>query len=93
MWEREASLTDEIQNSWMAGHPVQSLADVATNLKVLMSSLRWWSKEKFGVVTGELDKIRKRMEELGGDDQGAGLDEMRELRSCMDELLYREEMM
>jgi hypothetical protein len=36
MWEREASLTEEIQNSWMAGHPVQSLADVATDLKALV---------------------------------------------------------
>jgi hypothetical protein len=93
MWEREASLTEEIQNSWMAGHPVQSLADVATDLKALMSSLRRWSKEKFGAVTRGLDKIRKRIEELGGGDLGAGSDEIRELRSRMDELLYREEMM
>jgi hypothetical protein len=59
---------------------------------MLMSSLRRWSKEKFGAVNGELEKIRKRMEELGGDNLGSRLDEMRGLRLRMDELLYREEM-
>jgi Ni,Fe-hydrogenase III large subunit len=65
MWEREALLSEEIQNSLEASHPVQSLGDVAINLNLLMSSLRWWSKENFRVVIDELEKIRKHMEELG----------------------------
>jgi hypothetical protein len=60
---------------------------------MLMSSLRRWSKEKFGAVNGELEKTRKRMEELGGEDLGSGSDEMRGLRLRMDELLYYEEIM
>jgi hypothetical protein len=60
---------------------------------MLMSSLRRWSKEKFGAVNGELEKTRKRMEELGGEDLGSGSDEMRGLRFHMDELLYYEEIM
>jgi hypothetical protein len=92
MWEREALLSEEIQNSLEASHPVQSLGDVATNLKLLMLSLKRWSKQKFGAVTGELGKIRKPMEEVGDDDHGSGSDEMRDPRFHMDELLYHEEM-
>jgi hypothetical protein len=92
MWEREVSLIKEIHNSWEASHPVQSLGDVATNLKLLMLSLKRWSKQKFGAVTGELGKIRKPMEEVGDDDHGSGSDEMRDPRFHMDELLYHEEM-
>jgi hypothetical protein len=64
MWEREVSLPNEIQRAWEIGAPVQTLGDVASKLSSIMSSLRSWSKVKFGALLSELEKIRVRMEEL-----------------------------
>jgi hypothetical protein len=96
MWEHESLLTEEIKSAQRRGggacHSVQSLWDVAGNLKIVMSSLKRWSKEKFGAVTGKLEKIQKHMEELGCQDLGIDSNEMRELRQRMDGLIYREEL-
>jgi hypothetical protein len=40
MWECEPSLMDEIRTAWGEGHAVQSLGDVAGNLKIIMSSMK-----------------------------------------------------
>jgi hypothetical protein len=58
-----------------------------------MSSIRSWSKEKFGAVTSELLKIRRRMEVLNEQEPSETENELRCLRERMDELLYQEEMM
>jgi hypothetical protein len=58
MWEREPLLVEAIKNAWVAGDSVQTLRDVAGNLKTVMSSLTRWSKEKFGTVSAELERIR-----------------------------------
>jgi hypothetical protein len=58
-----------------------------------MSSLRSWSKEKFGAVTSELLKIRRRMEVLNEQEPSETENELRCLRERMDGLLYQEEMM
>jgi hypothetical protein len=93
MWEREESLPEEIRAAWADGTPVQTLDDIATNLRKVMISLRKWSSVKFGVVTKELKSIRKRMEELGEGTTMANQEEIRKITNRMDELLYREEMM
>jgi hypothetical protein len=93
MWEREESLPEEIRAAWADGTPVQTLDDIATNLRKVMISLRKWSSMKFGVVTKELKSIRKRMEELGEGTTTANQEEIRKITNRMDELLYREEMM
>jgi hypothetical protein len=69
MWEREPLLVEEIKNAWVAGDSVQTLRDVAGNLKTVMSSLTRWSKEKFGTVSAELElwtnsQEMQRMDEL-----------------------------
>jgi hypothetical protein len=64
MWERELSLPEEVRTAWAAGVPVQGLGDIAGNLKRVMHSLTRWSKEKFGAITQELDKLRERLEEV-----------------------------
>jgi hypothetical protein len=93
MWEREPSLPKEIKLAWAAGNPVHHLGDVAKNLTGVMQSLKRWSKQKFGAVTKELEKLRKRLEELTVNPQSANDDEINNTRIRMDEVLYREEMM
>jgi hypothetical protein len=58
-----------------------------------MSSLKPWSHEKFGGVTSELEKLKKRLEELNSLDANGNQEENWRIRKQMDELLYREEMM
>jgi hypothetical protein len=70
MWECEESLPAEIKSAWEAGAPVHDLGDLANALQRIMESLKRWSHEKFGAVTSELEKLRKRLEELNGQDPG-----------------------
>jgi hypothetical protein len=69
------------------------LGDIAVNLQGTMSSLKPWSHEKFGGVTSELEKLKKRLEELNSLDANGNQEENWRIRKQMDELLYREEMM
>jgi hypothetical protein len=93
MWEREASLSEEINKSWEASRSIHDLRDFAKSLKRVMVNLKSWSHIKFGAVTKEMSKIRKRMEELELQGPPGHAQELHTLRSRMDELLYREEMM
>jgi hypothetical protein len=43
---------------------IHDLGDVVGNLKKVMACLTSWSRDKFGAVTRELEKLRKRLEEL-----------------------------
>jgi hypothetical protein len=58
-----------------------------------MSALKTWSKEKFGVVTSELERLHKEPEELHQKDPKEVDADMEKIRNWMDELLYWEEMM
>jgi hypothetical protein len=66
MWEREDSLPNEIEHTWDAGVHARNLGEVAGKLKGVMSMLNTWSREKFGAVSSEIERIRKRLEELHG---------------------------
>jgi hypothetical protein len=84
MWDREESLPEEFrcawetgtlaQNlgefrcAWETGTLAQNLGDFAGKLKGVMSALKLWCREKFSVVTSELEKFRKRLEELSEKD-------------------------
>jgi hypothetical protein len=93
MWEREPSLSDEIQLMWNEGAQVQDLGDISASLKQLGTSLRRWSHDKFGAVTKEIATLRERIEELSGQNLGTDCNELDQLRKRMDEILYQEEMM
>jgi hypothetical protein len=93
MWEREQSLPEEVLSAWIAGTQVHDLGDVARNLKKVMSCLMSWSREKFGAVSQELEKLRKGLEELAGRNNLLDKKEEEKTRQHMDELLYRGEMM
>jgi hypothetical protein len=69
------------------------MGDVDVNLTGVMQSLKKWSRQKFGAITRELEKLRKRLEELTVNPQSANGDEINNTRICMDGVLYREEIM
>jgi hypothetical protein len=59
-----------------------------------MSALRKWSFDKFGAVTRNWKAQERGIEELSSQDHHiAHQEEVDRLSRCMDELLYREEMM
>jgi hypothetical protein len=92
MWEREASLTEEIKAGWSAGTQVQNMGDLATSLERVGVGLQRWSQKNFGAVTKELTELRQKQEALGSQNVGDNHDEMQRLHRPMDEVLYREEM-
>jgi hypothetical protein len=93
MWEREDTLSLEINQAWRAtGKTVHDLGDVADSLQKVMGALSCWSKEKFGAVTKELAKIRENLEALSLQDPVVNQAKIADLTKRMDELLYCEEM-
>jgi hypothetical protein len=93
MWERDETLPEEIHLAWAAGNQIHDLGDVAENLKKVMASLTSWSRDKFRQVTWELEKLKKRREELTSRGSLSDKKDEEETQKRMDELLYREEMM
>jgi hypothetical protein len=90
MWERDQALPDEIRSARHACTAVHDLGDISGNLKKVMSNLSNWSREKFGGVTHELEKLRKRMEELISRINAVDRKELEQIWQWMDELLFRE---
>jgi hypothetical protein len=64
MWEREASLGEEIEVAWNGHEPASCLGNVQNKLKSTMECLTSWSKSKFGVVSKEIINLKKRLEWL-----------------------------
>jgi hypothetical protein len=58
-----------------------------------MFSLKKWSHTKFGAISKEINKIRKRMEELIIQNPSKDQPELIDLRNRMEELLHHEEIM
>jgi hypothetical protein len=58
-----------------------------------MSALKTWSKEKFGAITSELERLPKELEELHEREPKEVGANMEKIQTWMDELLYWEEMM
>ncbi|WVZ52433.1 hypothetical protein U9M48_003488 [Paspalum notatum var. saurae] len=76
MWERDEFLGVEIEKAWARRNPGSDLGGLAENLKQVASALRIWSREKFGHVNKEIEKLRKELDDLewedpGGDDVAA----------------------
>jgi hypothetical protein len=93
MWEREPSFSNTVGEAWEEGITVQDLGAFAGKLKLVTGSLTRWRKDKFGVVTRELDHLRSRLQELESQPSGMVRNELETTRLRLDELLYREEMM
>jgi hypothetical protein len=93
MWEREASLHDDIAAAWGSVGHMQNLVDIYRALNTIRGSLKRWSMHKFGSVTKELQKLRERIVVLSDQTSTDQEEELERLRFIMDEILYREEMM
>jgi hypothetical protein len=93
MWEHEPSLSAAIGEAWKNGKQVSDLGGIAANLHGVMASLKRGSRQKFGAVTLELENLRKKLEDLDGQDNAQAKEEGKGIQNHMDELLYREEMM
>jgi hypothetical protein len=93
MWEWEETLTDEINEVWSSSDPMTNLDDISGSLRRVMNRLKVWSNGKFGVVTKEIGKLRKKLENLEAQGPQADHAELLNTRIRMDELLEREELM
>ena len=87
-WERSAELPERINAAWEQAGPMEDLGAVRKGLDSVMSTLQGWSKKKFGNILHELDKSRKKLEELIA--SNADQREVRKESDHMQELLYRE---
>ena len=93
MWERDPSLGSVLEKAWMRRNPGSDLGSLAENLKHMAASLKTWSREKFGNVTKEIERLRSLLEQLEGEDNIGNRAEILQVKINLDELLYREEMM
>jgi hypothetical protein len=89
MWERDPSLPERVAEAWAEAGPKATLADINMSLVRVMTQLQKWSKQKFGSVNRELEKLKK-LEELMH--MNADRMEIRAVTDRMNEMLYREEM-
>jgi hypothetical protein len=92
MWERADSLVAEIKTAWCSTSDRESLGSLTHVLRNVRTALRRWSKEQFGAVTAELNRLRKDLEEAKSISENNRRD-IRAITDWMDKLLYREEMM
>ncbi|KAM0890726.1 hypothetical protein ACQ4PT_026820 [Festuca glaucescens] len=90
-WERSMELPERIAAAWRSTGQKEDLGSVRQGLDRVMAELQQWSKRKFGNVLRELDKSRKKLEELMLN--GADQRDIRQETDHMNELLYREEML
>lgn len=90
-WEREPSLPEVVQESWVEAGTKSDLGDISAALCKVMASLHSWSKVKFKNIGRELQKARKKLAELL--ETYADSAAVRQASDHMNELLYREEML
>jgi hypothetical protein len=91
MWEREHALPDIISSAWEEAGQKSDLGDISNALQKVMDVLHAWGRRKFGNVTRELSRLRRKLAVLYEED--APTDEIRVVLDAMNELLYREEML
>ncbi|KAM0834414.1 hypothetical protein ACQ4PT_063618 [Festuca glaucescens] len=90
-WERAAELPELIASAWEEAGQKEDMGTVRKGLDNVMNVLQSWSKKKFGNLLKELDKCRKKLEELMRDNNDR--EAIRRISDHMNELLYREEML
>jgi hypothetical protein len=66
---------------------------VGSSLQNVVVALKRWGFDKFGVVNKELECIKQEIEDLSRRDVLSNQRKIDQLSCCMEELLYREEMM
>uniref|UniRef100_A0A453EYZ0 Reverse transcriptase domain-containing protein n=1 Tax=Aegilops tauschii subsp. strangulata TaxID=200361 RepID=A0A453EYZ0_AEGTS len=90
-WETDAGLPEVIKKAWESFGVLDDLGKVNIALRKNMSTLRTWSKKRFGNVTREINKTLSCLEELMN--MNADRREIRAASDKLNELLYKEEML
>jgi hypothetical protein len=94
MWEREASLPEQVELAWNSHASATDLGGISNKISATMTALHGWSKERFGSVSKELKELRLKLEELNlKDNNNNNFSEIQRTAARMDELLHREEIM
>jgi hypothetical protein len=91
MWEREASLGEQIQQVWEGEHTHGDLGVICQALKNMLGALKHWSLNHFGSVRKELEKLRAQLASMHASNSESGA--VKETIRAMNEMLYREEML
>jgi hypothetical protein len=63
-WEHAPELSERIANAWREAGGKKDLGDIMKGLDSVMTTLKEWSKKKFGNVLTELNKARRHLELL-----------------------------
>ena len=91
VWERESSLPEVIQEAWTMGADASTLGDINDKMKVTMTKLVSWSKDKIGNVRKKIKDLREKLGEL----RNIGLldtdNEVHSVKKELEEMLHREE--
>jgi hypothetical protein len=90
-WERDHALPEVIASAWQEAGTKTDLGEINAALEKVMGALHRWGGRKFGNVTRELAKLRRKLEQLMLDNAPPQI--IRETTDTMNELLYREEML
>jgi hypothetical protein len=93
MWEREASLEEEINCAWTNHKCSPDLEGITSKLKATMSTLQTWSKEKFASIEKEMKNLKKELERLLLRNDQRDEKRIKSINKRLDEILYREELM
>jgi hypothetical protein len=64
MLEHVETLSEEIKKVWCSTTDKENLGGLVYALQNMQKALRQWSKEQFGAVSGELNDLRKHLEEV-----------------------------
>jgi hypothetical protein len=91
MWEREASLGEQIQQVWEGEDTNGDMGVISKALKNMLGALKQWSLNHFGSVRKELEKLRAQLASMHATNSDSGA--VKETIRTMNEMLYREEML
>jgi hypothetical protein len=91
LWERDGALPEVIKSAWSNAGVKEDMGDVHAALKNVMDTLHMWGSKKFGNITRELARMRRKIESLMTGN--APRNEIRDAMDKMNELLYKEEML
>jgi hypothetical protein len=90
-WEREASLTDEINTAWSLHKKPNNLGELANNLKGVMGSLHSWSGRTIGSIRKKIETKRRDLERVSQRTDQNSRWQAKKISADLDELLEKEE--
>lgn len=95
MWLRAAHYKDTLEKAWAAGrNDSLSLQSTWINLNRVASCLRTWSKESFGCILKQINKMERRLRTIRSSPISAdSLAEERKIEGLLFDLFEREEIL